>query len=241
MSIKINILRKMALLAVITMVMGAISATATPVPPPPVYSGTYVEMYLKQNTFPDDLSEEQVFLDAGLSSTITGHVGSQTGTPLVYFSSITDTLDAANGFSTIKAEDGYLNDITITAPGYWFEDLIFSVNLTGDLNDEGDPNTDLTVIAVDKSGGTDTFADWANENDWVPGDNRILVLSTAGNLMQSVTIRSQYGFQGLGGIDQLKQTEISGLTPIPEPATMLLLGGGLLGLAGFGRKKLFKK
>ena len=41
------------------------------------------------------------------------------------------------------------------------------------------------------------------------------------------------------GNDYLNQT--SSPAPTPEPATMFLLGTGLIGLAGFTRKKLFKK
>jgi hypothetical protein len=45
---------------------------------------------------------------------------------------------------------------------------------------------------------------------------------------------------GTGGATHI-EGEITSLTSVPEPGTLLLLGAGLLGVAGYGRRKLLRK
>lgn len=138
------------------------------------------------------------------------------------FSSTTDVLIGHGGQATISAQDGLINDITITSPSMNFQGFVF--NPFKPVNDN-----DLIVTVVDTANNTYTFQ-YGQTN----GNNFLTIVDENGHNIKSITIDSAGGFQ------DLRQNRVGdGLAgqTVPEPSSLVLFGSGIVASIGYFRRK----
>ncbi|MBA3766265.1 MAG: PEP-CTERM sorting domain-containing protein [Acidobacteria bacterium] len=140
----------------------------------------------------------------------------------------------ANGQARIEAVDGSLNQLTTDLssvaggpPTGSFTSLIFN------LNAEGNGTVNFTAIDTNGQQFLSAFALGA-------GGQNFFTFTTSGNTRISSVSFTTTVPVGLG-LDDIRQVRIGGAqnnaVPTPEPATMLLLGTGLVGVAARIRKR----
>lgn len=153
-------------------------------------------------------------------STFTGAVGG-TGGPAAT-ADTTGNVDTGSGFATIKpTKDATLTDLIFTpADDTLFNDFSFR----GQLEPDGFTGT-LDVTWTDSSGitGTITFTGVKGPN---ADFDRLGIVSNDGETLKSVEISTP----GDESFKEFKQVEFSFVTPppVPEPATIALIGGALV-------------
>jgi hypothetical protein len=172
-------------------------------------------------------TDENVLLNTGITGNPIFGTTNQTQTS-VRFASNENITAPANGQARIEGADGTLTQLTTDLPGFTFTSLILNI----DANAAG--SVTFTVNQLVGAPLVATFALGA------AGENFFTITAINGQRITSVLFTTDVNM-ALTQVSDVAQIRIGGVapieTPIPEPASMLLLGSGLIGLASGIRKR----
>jgi len=161
-------------------------------------------------------------------SSYTGVTGNSTTEP--YFRILDGGTHGRNGSPYLDSAD--ITKIDLTIDSKWeLTNLFFYIMDPSDVN----ASTTISSVALDYLSQSQSLADSTIANQQANGSQFFVGISanTLEGFINAVNWSTNSDTNDGYGLD-----DFSTVASVPEPTTMLLFGLGLIGLAGFGRKKI---